>query len=79
MPELVLVMQDAAAAMSRWELLAVFVGGPAAIIGLVTAVVLGFTDGTDQRQFPILRPDGVQDPTGHAADPPTPSSGVAPE
>lgn len=56
-------------AMSGWEVVAVFVGGPAAITVLIIALVVGFTRSTGERPFPILRPHGVDEASPDGADP----------
>lgn len=55
--------------MSGWEVVAVFVGGPAAITGLIIALVVGFTRSTGERRFPILRPHGVDEASPNDAGP----------
>lgn len=60
--------------MTRWEVLAVFVGTPAAISAIIVALVLIFTPDAKERVFPILRPSDTSDPVNRQA---TPGSGDA--
>lgn len=55
--------------MSGWEVVAVFVGGPAAITVLIIALVVGFTRSAGERRFPILRAHGVDEASPDGAGP----------
>lgn len=60
--------------MTRWEVLAVFVGAPAAISAIIIALVLIFTPDAKERVFPILRPSDTPGPVNHRS---LPGSGAA--
>lgn len=55
--------------MTRWEVLAVFVGTPAAISAIIVALVLIFTPDAKERVFPILRPSDTPNPVNHQLPP----------
>lgn len=63
--------------MTRWEVLAVFVGTPAAISAIIVALVLIFTPDAKERVFPILRPSDTSEPVNHRATPADAAVGMA--